>query len=64
MFSRYGRKTAAVLAGSAGAILGLGKSFVNSYWLFVMLEGFEAAIGDALSPMFMLSALLITLNAL
>ncbi|XP_047030714.1 solute carrier family 22 member 1-like [Helicoverpa zea] len=52
---RFGRKTAAVVAGSAGAVLGLSKSFARSFWLYVALEGLEAAIGDALSPMFMLS---------
>lgn len=46
---------AAVFAGSMGAILGLAKSFSTSYWVYIVLEGLEAAIGDALSPMFMLS---------
>nr|XP_026490940.1 solute carrier family 22 member 3-like [Vanessa tameamea]XP_026490948.1 solute carrier family 22 member 3-like [Vanessa tameamea] len=52
---RFGRKTAAVFAGTMGAVLGLAKSFSNSFWLYIVLEGLEAAIGDALSPMFMLS---------
>lgn len=52
---RYGRKTAAVFAGTMGAVLGLTKSFANSFWLYIVLEGLEATIGDALSPMFMLS---------
>ena len=52
---RFGRKTAAVFAGTMGAVLGLTKSFAGSFWLYVVLEGLEAAIGDALSPMFMLS---------
>ncbi|KAL0870209.1 hypothetical protein ABMA27_006350 [Loxostege sticticalis] len=52
---RFGRKTAAVFAGTMGAILGLTKSFATSFWFYVILEALEAAIGDALSPMFMLS---------
>ncbi|XP_026744820.1 solute carrier family 22 member 3-like [Trichoplusia ni] len=52
---RFGRKTAAVVAGTAGALLGLTKSFATSFWLYVVLEALEAAVGDALSPMFMLS---------
>ncbi|CAH2089070.1 unnamed protein product [Euphydryas editha] len=52
---RFGRKIAAVFAGTMGAVLGLTKSFTTSYWTYIVLEGLEAAIGDALSPMFMLS---------
>ncbi|XP_026321041.1 solute carrier family 22 member 1-like [Hyposmocoma kahamanoa] len=52
---RWGRKTAAVFAGTMGAILGISKSFAPSFWFYIVLEGLEAAIGDALSPMFMLS---------
>ncbi|XP_053614538.1 organic cation/carnitine transporter 2-like isoform X2 [Plodia interpunctella] len=52
---RFGRKTAAVFAGSMGAVLGLSKSFATSFWFYIVLEGLEAAIGDALSPMFMMS---------
>ncbi|XP_072942657.1 solute carrier family 22 member 1-like [Epargyreus clarus] len=52
---RFGRKTAAVFAGTMGAVLGLTKSFATSFWFYIALEGLEAAIGDALSPMFMLS---------
>ncbi|KAJ0174389.1 hypothetical protein K1T71_010535 [Dendrolimus kikuchii] len=52
---RFGRKTAAVFAGTMGAILGITKSFATSFWFYVALEGLEAAVGDALSPMFMLS---------
>ncbi|CAH2041923.1 unnamed protein product, partial [Iphiclides podalirius] len=52
---RFGRKTAAVFAGTMGAILGLTKSFANTFWMYIIIEGLEAAIGDALSPMFMLS---------
>ncbi|KAG7301137.1 hypothetical protein JYU34_013980 [Plutella xylostella] len=52
---RFGRKKAAVFAGSMGAVLGLMKSFSTSFRLYVFLETLEAAIGDALSPIFMLS---------
>ncbi|XP_038210976.1 solute carrier family 22 member 1-like [Zerene cesonia] len=52
---RFGRKTAAVFAGTMGAVLGITKSFATSFWVYITLEGLEAAIGDALSPMFMLS---------
>ncbi|KAG6454309.1 hypothetical protein O3G_MSEX008632 [Manduca sexta] len=52
---RFGRKTAAVFAGTMGAVLGIAKSFSTSFSIYVVLEGLEAAIGDALSPMFMLS---------
>ncbi|XP_068620361.1 solute carrier family 22 member 3-like [Battus philenor] len=52
---RLGRKAAAVFAGTAGALLGLAKSFAGSFWTYVALEALEAAVGDALSPMFMLS---------
>lgn len=38
-----------------GAVLGLSKSFATSFWFYIVLEGLEAAIGDALSPMFMMS---------
>lgn len=51
----FGRKWAAVVAGSAGALLGVAKSYSGSYWLYVALESLEAAVGDALSPIFMLS---------
>ncbi|VVC97943.1 unnamed protein product [Leptidea sinapis] len=53
-WARFGRKTAAVFAGTMGAILGITKSFSASFWMYVTLEGLEAAIGDALSPIFML----------
>lgn len=46
-----------MFAGTAGALLGLSKSFSTSFWMYVALEGLEAAVGDALSPMFMLSKL-------
>ncbi|KAL4704862.1 hypothetical protein ACJJTC_019440 [Scirpophaga incertulas] len=52
---RFGRKTAAVFAGTMGAVLGITKSFATSFWFYVALETLEAAIGDAWSPMFMLS---------
>ncbi|KAI8420556.1 hypothetical protein MSG28_009016 [Choristoneura fumiferana] len=52
---RYGRKTAAVFAGTLGGVLGLAKSCASEYWTYVVLETLEAAVGDALSPMFMLS---------
>ncbi|CAK1550285.1 unnamed protein product [Leptosia nina] len=52
---RFGRKTAAVFAGTMGAVFGIAKSFVSSFWVYIILEGLEAAIGDALSPIFMLS---------
>ncbi|XP_032519592.2 solute carrier family 22 member 1-like [Danaus plexippus] len=52
---RFGRKTAAVFSGTMGAVLGLSKSFASSFWVYLALEGLEATIGDALSPMFMLS---------
>ncbi|KAF9799724.1 hypothetical protein SFRURICE_005017 [Spodoptera frugiperda] len=52
---RFGRKTAAVFAGTMGAALGLTKSFATSFWFYIVLEALEAAVGDALSPMFMLS---------
>ncbi|KAI5637920.1 sugar transporter domain-containing protein [Phthorimaea operculella] len=52
---RWGRKTAAVFSGTMGAVLGITKSFSTSFWIYVILEGLEAAIGDALSPIFMLS---------
>lgn len=56
---RFGRKTAAVFAGTMGAVLGISKSFSTSFWIYIVLEGLEAAIGDALSPMFMLSVELV-----
>ncbi|KPJ00906.1 PREDICTED: solute carrier family 22 member 5-like [Papilio xuthus] len=52
---RFGRKAAAVGAGGVGAALGLAKSWAPSFWPYVALEGLEAALGDAFSPIFMLS---------
>ncbi|XP_013137193.1 PREDICTED: solute carrier family 22 member 3-like isoform X2 [Papilio polytes] len=52
---RFGRKAAAVGAGGVGAMLGLAKSYAPTFWVYVALEGLEAALGDALSPIFMLS---------
>ncbi|XP_041984795.1 solute carrier family 22 member 1-like [Aricia agestis] len=52
---RFGRKFAAVFSGTMGAVLGLAKSFSPNFWTYLALEGLEAAIGDALSPIYMLS---------
>ncbi|XP_068628033.1 uncharacterized protein [Battus philenor] len=51
---RFGRKNAVVLTGTIGGIIGVSKSFSPWYWLYCTLEFFEAAIGDCMSPAFIL----------
>ncbi|XP_063625448.1 solute carrier family 22 member 3-like [Cydia splendana] len=51
---RFGRKTMAIVTCVAGGTLGCMKSFVRSYWLYVSLEFMEAAVGDTMSPVYML----------
>lgn len=44
-----------VITGTLGGIIGLLKSVTSWYWVFIVLEFLEAAIGDNCSPMFILS---------
>ncbi|RVE44231.1 hypothetical protein evm_011130 [Chilo suppressalis] len=52
---RLGRKLTLVITGVLGGILGLVRSFSAWYWLYILLEFLEAAIGDNCSPMFILT---------
>ncbi|KAG7297257.1 hypothetical protein JYU34_019199 [Plutella xylostella] len=49
-----GRKKAIIMTGVFGGVLGLVRSFATNYWLYVVLEMIEAAVGDICSPAFML----------
>ncbi|CAG9135572.1 unnamed protein product [Plutella xylostella] len=51
---RIGRKKALIMTGVLGGVLGLARSFATNYWLYIVLEMAEAAIGDICSPAFML----------
>ncbi|CAG9135576.1 unnamed protein product [Plutella xylostella] len=48
-----GRKKAIIMTGVLGGALGLVRSFATNYWLYVVLEMIEAAVGDICSPAFM-----------
>ncbi|XP_048486601.1 solute carrier family 22 member 1 [Plutella xylostella] len=50
-----GRKKAIIMTGVFGGVLGLVRSFATNYWLYVVLEMIEAAVGDICSPAFMLA---------
>ncbi|XP_069355393.1 organic cation transporter protein-like isoform X1 [Maniola hyperantus] len=52
MSDRLGRKTAIVITGVSGAVLGTLKSFSTWYWFYIAIEFLEAAIGDICSPMY------------
>lgn len=54
IWSRFGRRTLVVATGLTSALCGITKSFVRFYWIYIALEFLEGAIGDALSPMYML----------
>lgn len=56
--SRIGRKKALIMTGVLGGVLGLARSFATNYWLYIVLEMAEAAIGDICSPAFMLGKLI------
>ncbi|XP_073946103.1 solute carrier family 22 member 1-like isoform X2 [Choristoneura fumiferana] len=51
---RFGRRNIAVMTGVMAAVLGLTKSFVSVYWIYITIEFFEGAIADPYSPLYML----------
>ncbi|CAG9791744.1 unnamed protein product [Diatraea saccharalis] len=55
MSDRLGRKLTLVITGVLGGLLGLARSFTTWYWLYIVLEFLEAAVGDNCSPMFILT---------
>ncbi|CAH2262755.1 jg14979 [Pararge aegeria aegeria] len=55
MSDRLGRKTAIVVTGIFGAVLGTLRSFSTWYWFYIAMEFMEAAIGDICSPMYVLT---------
>ncbi|OWR40799.1 solute carrier family 22 member 3-like [Danaus plexippus] len=56
---KIGRKAATVISGLAAGVLGIAKSFSNTYTLYVILEWLEATIGDNCSPAFILAVELV-----
>ncbi|XP_049865277.1 solute carrier family 22 member 3-like [Pectinophora gossypiella] len=52
---RLGRKMVIVMTGVLGGVLGVARSFTSYYWVYILLEFLEAAVGDSCSPMFMLT---------
>ncbi|KAL4711636.1 hypothetical protein ACJJTC_011344 [Scirpophaga incertulas] len=52
---RLGRKLTLVITGMLGGAIGVAKSFAVWYWLYIVLEFLEAALGDNCSPMFILT---------
>ncbi|XP_063823885.1 solute carrier family 22 member 3-like [Ostrinia nubilalis] len=52
---RLGRKLTLVITGILGGVFGILKSFTPWYWIYIVLEFLEAAIGDNCSPMFILT---------
>ncbi|XP_052738093.1 organic cation transporter protein-like [Bicyclus anynana] len=54
MSDRFGRKPIAVLTSVLGPIFGILRSFAPWYWFYITLEFMEGAIGDCVSPMYIL----------
>ncbi|KAJ8724761.1 hypothetical protein PYW07_015719 [Mythimna separata] len=52
---RIGRKAMIVATGVIGGVLGIARSFVTSYWFYVVLEFLESAFGDICSPAYILN---------
>ncbi|XP_047023778.1 solute carrier family 22 member 5-like [Helicoverpa zea] len=52
---KFGRKSIIILTSVAGSLIGLSKSWVYSYWLYVVLEMMEPLLGDCYSATFTLS---------
>ncbi|CAG9135575.1 unnamed protein product [Plutella xylostella] len=52
---RIGRKKALIITGCLGGVLGLARSFSAQYWLYIVLQTVETAVGDICSPAFMLA---------
>lgn len=52
---RIGRKALIIATGVLGGVLGIARSFVTSYWLYIVLEFLESAIGDICSPAYILN---------
>lgn len=44
-----------IITGVLGGILGVARSFVTSYWMYILLEFLESAFGDICSPAYILS---------
>ncbi|XP_064075352.1 organic cation transporter-like protein [Vanessa tameamea] len=47
---RIGRKAAIIIPGLAAAIFGIAKSYATTYFCYIILEWFEATLGDNCSP--------------
>ncbi|XP_023944220.2 organic cation transporter protein [Bicyclus anynana] len=60
MSDRFGRKPIAVITGVLGAVFGTLRSFSLWYWFYVALEFIEGAIGDNVSPMFVMTLELVS----
>lgn len=50
-----------IITGVLAAVLGLSKSFVSVYWIYITIEFLEGAIADPYSPLYMLSNFIIYL---
>ncbi|CAG9135574.1 unnamed protein product [Plutella xylostella] len=59
---RIGRKNTLIMTGVIGGVLGLAKSFATNYWLYVVLEMANAALGDVCSPAFMLAVEIVSVR--
>ncbi|XP_047545833.1 organic cation transporter protein-like isoform X1 [Vanessa atalanta] len=56
---RIGRKAAIIIPGLAAAIFGIAKSYATTYLYYIILEWFEATLGDNCSPAFILGVELV-----
>ncbi|XP_075972111.1 organic cation transporter protein-like isoform X2 [Anticarsia gemmatalis] len=57
---KYGRKKLIIITSIAGATIGIWKSLVSSYWLYLALEMLEPMIGDGCSTIFITAMEMIT----
>ncbi|XP_049697134.2 organic cation transporter protein [Helicoverpa armigera] len=57
---KFGRKSVIVFTSVIGAVIGLSKSLVYSYWLYVVLETLEPLLGDCYSATFTISVETVT----
>lgn len=49
-YCRWGRRTALVVCGSGAGVLGLAKSFANSYHTYLLGELLETVLGASVYP--------------
>ncbi|CAB3241198.1 unnamed protein product [Arctia plantaginis] len=57
---KFGRKFLIITTGLVAAFMGLGRSVVYSYWLYIVLELIEAMFGDPYSTTYMLGVEMVT----